>query len=81
MKVVYNFLTSYINFKLKRTKVAHLHELANESVLNGALVIEIFNNSSSESKINYKAKNVLIEKIEIWAVKNIFPLNFTKYLS
>ena len=32
-------------------KVAQLQKLANQSILNGALVIEIVNNSFSESKI------------------------------
>ena len=31
-------------------KVAHLQKLANQSILNGALEIEIVNNSFSESK-------------------------------
>ena len=50
-------------------KVAHLQKLANQPMLNGALVIEIVSNSFSESK-----KKILV-------VKNISPLNFTKYLS
>ena len=33
----------------KPIKVAHLQKLANESVLNGALVIEMVNNSFIES--------------------------------
>ena len=33
-------------------KVAHLQKLANQSLLNGALVMEIVNNSFSESKRN-----------------------------
>ena len=28
-----------------------------------------------------KARNVLMEKIKIWAVENIFSLDFVKYLS
>ena len=31
-------------------KVAHLQKLANQSLLNGALVMEIVNNSFSENK-------------------------------
>ena len=31
-------------------KVAHLKKLANQSMLNGAIVIEIVNNSLSENK-------------------------------
>ena len=42
-------------------------------MLNDALVIEMVNTSL--------ARNALIEKIEIWAVKNIFLLDFAKYLS
>ena len=42
-------------------KVAHLQKLANQSLLNGALVVEI-NNSFSESKTSFglliKRKNV-----------------------
>ena len=34
-------------------KVAHLQKLANQSLLNGALVMEIVNNSFSESKENF----------------------------
>ena len=34
-------------------KVIHLQKLANQSILNGALVIEIVSNSFSESKKNF----------------------------
>ena len=34
-------------------KVAHLQKLANQSILNGVLVIEMVNNSFSESKKNF----------------------------
>ena len=34
-------------------KVAHLQKLANQSLLNSALVMEIVNNSFSESKKNF----------------------------
>ena len=34
-------------------KVAHLQKLANQSMLNGALVLEIVNNSFSECKKNF----------------------------
>ena len=37
----------------KPNKVAHLQKLANQSLLNGALVMEIVNNSFSESKKNF----------------------------
>ena len=45
-------------------KVALLQKLANQSLINGALVMEIVNNSFSESKKNLfdKVENVLIEK-------------------
>ena len=45
-------------------KVAHLQKLANQSLLTGELVMEMVNNSFSESKKNLfdKAENVLIEK-------------------
>ena len=54
----------------KPIKVAHLQKLANQSMLNAALVIEILNNSFSESKKNSldkfwsfdEGRNVLIEK-------------------
>ena len=46
----------------------HLQKLANQSMLNDALVIEIVSSSFSESKKASvdKARNVLIEKNEIW---------------
>ena len=34
-------------------KVAHLQKLANQSMVNGALVIEMVNNFLSESKKNF----------------------------
>ena len=37
----------------KPIKVAHFEKLANQSMLNGALVIEMINNSFSESKKNF----------------------------
>ena len=37
----------------KPIKVAHLQKLANQSMLNGALVIEMVNSSFSESKKNF----------------------------
>ena len=52
----------------KPIKVAHLQKLANQSILNGALVMEIVNNSFSESKKNFsrfdKAEKILIQKNE-----------------
>ena len=65
--------------------VIHLQKLANQSMLNGALVIEIVSNSFCESKENFgrliKLGTFSLKKNEIWAVKNIFPLDFIKYLS
>ena len=48
----------------KPIKVAHIQKSANQSLLNGALVMEMGNNSFIESKKNLfdKAENVLIEK-------------------
>ena len=64
----------YVNFN-KPIKVADLQKLVNQLMLNGTLVIEIVNNSLSESKKNFdKARNILIKtKIEILraAVKNV----------
>ena len=37
----------------KPLKVAHLQKLANQSLLNGALLMEILNNSFRESKKNF----------------------------
>ena len=59
-------------------KVIHLHQLANQSSLNGALVKEIVSNSFSESKKN-KARKVK-KKIR-YGLKNIFPPDFINYLS
>ena len=47
----------------KSIKVAHFQKLANQSMLNGALVTEMISNSFSESKKNFdKARNVSTEK-------------------
>ena len=44
-------------------KVADHQKLTNQSILNGALKIEIVSNSFNESKKSFdKARNVLIEK-------------------
>ena len=50
-------------------------------MLNGALMIEVVNNSFEKLWSFEKAWNVLIKKIEILIVKNVSPLNFAKYLS
>ena len=53
----------------KPIKVGHLQKLANQSLLNGALVMEIVNNSFSESKKNFsrliKRKRFLSKKKDI----------------
>ena len=50
------------------TKVAHLQKSANQSTFNEALVIEMVNNSFSESEKNFGR----LIKREIWAIENIF---------
>ena len=72
MKAVSNVLRSYIKLcsvdvKFKRANQScSPSKLANQSILNGALAIEMVNNTFSESKKNFdrfdKAKNVLIKK-------------------
>ena len=53
----------------KPIKVIHLQKLANQSMLNSALVIEIVNKSFSESKKNFgrliKLGTFSLKKIEI----------------
>ena len=49
---------------IESTEVAHFQKLTNQSMLNGALVLEMINNFFSESK-----KNVLIEKLETFQKK------------
>ena len=49
-------ISNYIMFMFKTNepvKVIHLQKLANQPMLNGASVIEIFSNSFSESKKNF----------------------------
>ena len=79
--LTFNMFISHLNEPIK---AGHLQKLANQSRLNGALVIEMVNNSFSERK---KAFGLLIKretfkskKIKIWTMKNIFPLHFAKYL-
>ena len=66
-------------------KVIHLQKLANQSILNGPLVIEIVSNFFSESKKNFIKrwfdKTRELKKQIRYATKNIFPLDFIKYLS
>ena len=48
-----NVLKSYNYIKLYFVKLRHLQKLTNQSMLNGALVIKMVNNSFSESKRNF----------------------------
>ena len=61
-------LCNYVKLNLNEPiKVAHLQKLANQSVLNGALVIEKWlNNSFSESKKNF------CRLIKLWTPKMYF---------
>ena len=78
LKDVNNALTSYIklyNYVMLNSnepiKVAHLQKLANQSVLNGALVIEKWlNNSFSESKKNF------CRLIKLWTLKICISTRF-----
>ena len=65
-------------------KDAYLQKLANQSLLNGALVIEMVNASKKAREIVIVWESVERsnrKKIETWAVKIISPLDFAKYLS
>ena len=66
-------------------KVTHLQKLANQSILNSSFVIEIVSNFFSESKKNFIKrtfdKTRELKKQIRYAMKNIFPLDFIKYLS
>ena len=73
-------------FKLyssEKTKVAHIQKLANQLMLNSALLIEMVNNTFSESKKTFgrliKRETFQLNKNKIQAVKNIFPLDFASY--
>ena len=56
-------------------KVAQLQKLANQSVLNGALVIEMINNSLLKTKKNF------CRLIKWGAPKIYIAIDFAKYLS
>ena len=66
-------------------KVTHLQKLANQSILNSPFVIEIVSNFFSESKKNFIKRSFdktrELKKQIRCAMKNIFPLDFIKYLS
>ena len=51
-QVVLNYVM-FMLLSIKPIKVADLQKLANRLMLNGALVIELVNNSFSESKKNF----------------------------
>ena len=78
---------NYVMFMLNSNdpiKIAHLQKLANQLMLNGALVIEMVNNSFSENKKNFGRfikRELSNWKKQMWAVKNKFPIVFAKYLS
>ena len=67
-------------------KVAHLEKLANQLMVNGALVIEMVAILLLKARKLWsfdEVRNILIKKNErkIWAVKILFSLNFVIYLS
>ena len=70
-RVILNYVMFMLNSN-EPIKVAQLQKLINQSMLNGAIVIEMVNNSFSKSQKNWsldKAKDVSI------------LLDFAKYLS
>ena len=66
-------------------KVIHLQKLANQSILNGPFVIEIVSHFFSESKKDFIKRSFNkvreLKKQIRYAMKNIFPLDFIKYIS
>ena len=75
-------------FMFKRNqpiKVIHLQKLANQSILNGPFVIEIVSHFFSESKKDFIKRSFNkvreLKKQIRYAMKNIFPLDFIKYIS
>ena len=67
----------------KLIKDAHLQKLANQSMLNGALVIEMVNASKKARKTLVVWESVERsnkKKNEIWVVTNTSTLDFTNYL-
>ena len=55
-------------------KVALLQKLTNQSMLNGALVIDMVNNSFSENKNNFGQSEERYNRknIEVWAISTRF---------
>ena len=83
-----NLFTKYqIMFMLNSNepiKVAHLQKLANQSMLNVALMIETVNNSFSESKKNFGRlikQGALASKKKKKTRYGQFLLDFAKYLT
>ena len=66
-------------------KVIHLQKLANQSILNGPIVIEIVSHFFSESKKDFIKRSINkvreLKKQIRYAMKNISPLDFIKYIS
>ena len=66
-------------------KVIHLQKLANQSILNGPFVIEIVSHFFSESKKDFIKRSFNkvreLKKQIRYAMKNMFPLDFIKYIS
>ena len=68
-------------------KVAQVQKLSNQSMLNGALMKEMVNNSFSESKKNFSRlknqKRSNEKKQQIYGQRKLylFPIDFSKYLS
>ena len=65
----------------KPIKIAHLQKLANQSMLNGALVIEMVNYSFSESKKNFGPLLCKERSNRKKLRYGQFLLDFAKYLS
>ena len=61
-------------------KVAHPQKIANQPMLNGALVTEMVSNLFSENNKNFSRLRKH-EMYEILIAKNISPSNFAKYVS
>ena len=87
-RVILNFVI-FILISNKPIKFAHLQKLANQSMVNGSLTIEMVTILLvkarktlvvwwSEEHANRKKKK---NEIEIWTVKILFPLDFAIYLS
>ena len=58
-------------------KIAHLQKLTNKSMLNGTLVMEMINNSFSDSKKNFSS----LIKRETFLIKKNKAMGSEKYIS